>query len=42
MGMTWKRSVIRILFVVLVIGALAVATGANWAEGWLDDCLLAL
>jgi hypothetical protein len=30
MGMTWKFKVQRVAFALLVVGALAMASGANW------------
>lgn len=39
--MTWKLKVSRVVFALVVVGALALASGANWQEGWLD-WLLAL
>jgi hypothetical protein len=38
MGMTWKFKVQRVGFALLVVGALAMASGANWFNfdffGW--------
>jgi hypothetical protein len=38
MGMTWKFKVQRVAFALLVVGALAMASGANWFNfgffGW--------
>jgi len=42
MGMTWKLKVIRIVFVLAVVAALAMALSANFADGMTDDSLLAL
>ena len=33
--MTWKGRVNRIAFVLLIVGALAMASGANWADDFL-------
>ena len=32
MGMTWKTKVQRVTFAVAVVGALAMASGANWID----------
>jgi hypothetical protein len=32
MGMTWKTKVQRVTFAVVVVGALAMASGADWIE----------
>jgi hypothetical protein len=32
MGMTWKGTVVRVTFALLIVGALAMASGANWIE----------
>jgi hypothetical protein len=42
MGMTWKLNVIRIVFVLAVVVALAMALSANFADAMTDDSLLAL
>lgn len=33
MGMTWKLKVQRVAFALLVVSALALASGANFADG---------
>ena len=33
MGMTWKLRVMRVVVVVAILAALAVALGANFADG---------
>jgi hypothetical protein len=35
MGMTWHR-VQRVAFALGIVGALAMASGANWIEQWLS------
>ncbi len=42
MGMTWKLKVIRVVFVLAIVAALAMALSANFADVFSDDSLLAL
>ena len=39
MGMTWKLKLGRVGFVLLVVSALALTSGAAWAEGLADFLL---
>jgi hypothetical protein len=36
MGMTWRIKVLQVLFVVAVVGVLAMASGANYLDCWFD------
>ena len=40
MGMTWKLNVIRVLFAVAIVAALAMALAANFADISTDDLSL--
>ena len=42
MGMTWKFKVIRIVFALAIVAALAMALAANFADFQVDESLLAL
>ncbi len=42
MGMTWKHNVIRVVFVLAIVAAMAMALSANFADIFSDDSLLAL
>jgi hypothetical protein len=39
MGMTWKLKVIRVVFVLAIVAALAMALSANFADSSLDSLL---
>ena len=36
MGMTWKLKVIRVVFALVIVAALAMALAANYADGLPD------